>query len=298
MEQQENLGTVIPGEELPPNTENTVEEQPNTDAGEIETRARAMGWRPQEEFNGDPSKWRSAEDFVRRGEEELPVLRENLRRMTSTVSDLQSRLSRQEQEHKASFERLDKMSSAALQRQKETLEASYQAAMRNAAAQGDVEAYDRLDAGRRQAVGEFDSQIAEVGKPVETKDQTPQIDDASKATVEGWIVKNPWFKTDGELSGLATWYHGHLQQTKPNLSLEENLRETERFVRQRFPEKFGTAAPSPSPVEGGGSRMSSSQPRSRGWNELPPDAKSQGAKFIKDGLFKDQAEYAKEYWSQ
>lgn len=300
MEQnQEVIGSPVPGEELPPNTENTVEDTQNTDSGEIETRARAMGWRPQDEFNGDPSKWRSAEEFVQRGENELPVLRENLRRMTSTVSDLQSRLSKQEQEHRASFERLDKMSSAALQRQKDTLEASYQAAMRNAAASGDVDAYDRLDVGRRQAVGEFDQQIAEVRKPAETT--APQADEhplLKNPTYQQWHSKNTWFGTDQEMSAVAELYSKKLSADRPTITLEQNLSEVDSYMKRRYPEKFGVSAPAPSAVEGGGSRMSSSQQRSRGWNDLPADARTQGAKFIKEGLFKDQAEYAKEYWSQ
>ena len=85
--EKENVGTIVPGEEIP---ENTVVDTENTEtpSPDIEARARAMGWRPQEEFNGDPAKWKPAEDFVAKGENDLPVLRENMRRMTSTITEL------------------------------------------------------------------------------------------------------------------------------------------------------------------------------------------------------------------
>lgn len=295
-QQQEVVGTPIPGEELPQNTENTVEEPQNTEVNDVETRARAMGWRPADEFNGDLAKWRSAEDFVAKGETDLPVLRENLRRMTSTISDLQTRLSRQDQEFKASIDRLDKMSSAALQRQKETLEASYQSAMRNAAANGDVEAYDRLEVGRRQAVGEFDEQISEVVQK-QVAGPSPAVNVAENPAFKQWHAKNDWFLKDHEMSAVAQLFSQRNAQQRPDISLEANLAETEAYMRKRYPEKFGVPTPSPSPVEGGGSRMSHTMSRGKGWNEMPADAKAQGAKFIKDGLFKDQNDYAKEYWS-
>jgi hypothetical protein len=295
--EQENVGTIIPGEEIPPNTVVDTENT-ETPSPEIEARARAMGWRPQEEFNGDPNKWKPAADFVAKGENDLPVLRENLRRTTSTITDLQARFARQEQENKATVERLERMSEAALKRQKDTLEAQYQAAMRNAAANGDVDAYDRLDAGRRQAVTEFDTQVAEVKRPVETQPQrgnAPSAEDTAK--IEGWINRNPWYRSDMELNHAATAYSSFLTQQNPNMGLDENLKQTEAHMRKRYADKFGTVADPPA-VEGGGTRMTASASRGKGWNDLPSDARAQAAKLIKEGLFKDQNDYAKEYWSQ
>ena len=31
---------------------------------DVEARAREMGWKPQEEFHGDPSRWVDAEAYV------------------------------------------------------------------------------------------------------------------------------------------------------------------------------------------------------------------------------------------
>lgn len=299
--EQENFGTIIPGEEIPPNT---VADTPDTEtqSPDIESRARAMGWRPQEEFNGDPNKWRSAEEFVAKGENDLPVLRENLRRTTDQLTQLQSRLAKQDQDFKSTISRIERMSDAALQRQKETLEASYQAAMRNAAANGDVETYDRLDVNRRHAVSEFDTQLAEVRRPVETEQPAsqarPEPTADEQARIQGWINRNPWYKTDIELNHIATAYSSFLTQQNPSMGLDDNLKQTEAHMRKRYADRFGAVSADPPAVEGGGTRMTASASRGKGWNDIPSDARAQAAKFIKEGLFKDQNDYAKEYWSQ
>ena len=38
----------------------------NTDP--YESEAREQGWKPKEEYEGDPEKWRPAKEFVERGE--------------------------------------------------------------------------------------------------------------------------------------------------------------------------------------------------------------------------------------
>ena len=57
-------------------------------------------------------------------------------------------------------------------------------------------------------------------------------------------------------------------------------------------------AAGPAPVEGGSRLANGGAPRARGAHDLPADAKRQGEKFVKEGLFKDLNEYARDYWSQ
>jgi hypothetical protein len=304
--EQDNVGTIVPGEEIPdgalPDTGANTETQSDTGPSEIETRARAMGWRPAEEFNGDPSKWRSAEEFVAKGENDLPVLRENLRRTTDQLTQLQSRLAKQDQEFKSTISRIEKMSDTALQRQREQLDETWSNAMRNAAANGDIERYQQLETGKAQAISNFDQRLSEVRQPVVAEPVAdkpdPTADPKYQTTVQSWAKRNPWFQTDAEMNAVAVHYSNQIAAQKPGITLDENLRDTEAYMRRRYADKFGSPSSDPPAVEGGGSRMSATPGRGKGWNEIPADAKAQGAKFIKDGLFKDQNDYAKEYWSQ
>lgn len=300
--EQENVGTIIPGEQLPPGAQETVEHDQNTvDAGatDVETRARAMGWVDKDEFRGDPARWRPADEFVQRGENEMPLLRENLRRTTDQLTELQTRLSRQEQEFKGTVQRIERMSDTALKRQREQLEESYAAAMRNAAASGDLERYQQLETGKAVAISNFDQQASEAReqpKPPPSAPQGPTPEYTTK--VESWAQRNAWYKTDPELHNVANGYSAFLTQMNPNITLDDNLAQTESYMKKRFADKFGAAPSGPAAVEGGGSRMSGTVGRGKGWNDLPADAREQAKKFIREGLFKDESDYAKDYWSQ
>ena len=71
---------------LPDDTEHAdTIEVPNTpeDAPQIsyeEKRARAMGWRPKEEFKGDPDKWVDAAQFADNADKSLPLAKAEARR--------------------------------------------------------------------------------------------------------------------------------------------------------------------------------------------------------------------------
>ena len=44
------------------------EPTPKIDVDPYEEEAREQGWKPQDEYEGDPNKWRPAKEFVERGE--------------------------------------------------------------------------------------------------------------------------------------------------------------------------------------------------------------------------------------
>ncbi|HEX4922361.1 MAG TPA: hypothetical protein VFV92_16675, partial [Candidatus Bathyarchaeia archaeon] len=70
-------------------------------------------------------------------------------------------------------------------------------------------------------------------------------------------------------------------------------------LKEEMPEKFSnTRRQNGSPVSGS-SETASSGSRSRGPSarDLPAEAKAAGERFVKQGLFKDLNEYAKDYFS-
>jgi len=58
-----------------------TEGQESTDLAAIEKEARSMGWRPEEDWDGPPGKWLDAKTFVEKGEQILPILRANNKKM-------------------------------------------------------------------------------------------------------------------------------------------------------------------------------------------------------------------------
>lgn len=51
------------------------------EASQYEQEAKSMGWRPEEEWDGPAGKWIDAKTFVERGEQILPILRANNKKM-------------------------------------------------------------------------------------------------------------------------------------------------------------------------------------------------------------------------
>lgn len=293
-----NEGIAVPGEERPVAS---VESEPSAPAtsDDVETRARAQGWVPKEEFRGDPEKWRDAETFVKRGEELLPVALERSRAAERKAEELAARLAAQERETAEKLARIERASLTALRRQKEQLEASYQHAMRAAVETGDVSRYDQLTRDRVQALDAFETQVNEQIAPPQRQDQPQPLAPHVQATLDTWQRANEWFTRDPELAAVATIEHGRLMRDKPGLSLEQNLAETAAYVRRRYPEKFGVTQRMATPaVESGNGRMAASVSRGKGAKDLPADVLAVAKRQVAEKLFESVDEFARDFWAQ
>lgn len=290
--QQPEAGAEVEAEAREPSTE----AQPVDDG--TETRARAMGWRPQEEYRGDPATWKDAKSFVDAADTNPAILRERFDTVARRNAELERKLTTVETDYQTRFQRLERMSAVALDRQRQQIEASYAAAMRQAVETGDVARYDQLSEARGEAVRQFDT-VAQ-----EARAQPEQAARAAPApyqqTVDAWQAANPWYGKDQAMTALAQIESQRIQNEHPGLTVEQNLAEVRRSVARRFPEKFAMQQPQQrgSAAVEGGSRMASGAGAGRGWADIPAADRQVAVKQIKDGLFKDQADFAREYWSQ
>jgi hypothetical protein len=262
---------------------------------ETEREARALGWVPESEWKGgEPPRggFKSAEDFVQRGKEVLPLVN---KRLKEENAELIARLDKIERDSADKIARIGRMSDAALKRQRADIEAKYEAAKEAAVEIGDKDAYKAADKAQRDTLKEFDEAAAE---PVEEKKDKIEIPPAMKATVDEWVADNDWFRTDKDLNREANAYHEYLLRAKPGLTLKENLAKVRDHMAKEHPDKFGVAEDEGdedpptrrgSPVESG-SRMPSGG-KGGGFARLPKEAQVQADKFIKDdGLFLEKGE--------
>jgi hypothetical protein len=60
---------------------------------EIEGRAKMQGWVPKDEFKGDPTKWINADEFVKRADHMMPILKSVNKKLEGQVVDLNRKLS-------------------------------------------------------------------------------------------------------------------------------------------------------------------------------------------------------------
>ena len=75
--------------ELPPEEELPPDDAPDDAQIATEARAREMGWKPLAEYRGPPGRWQPAADFIARGENILPIVRDQNRRLTERMGKLE-----------------------------------------------------------------------------------------------------------------------------------------------------------------------------------------------------------------
>lgn len=246
---------------------------------ETESRARGMGWRPKEEYQG-ARPWVDADEFIRKGEEHIPILRDRLQK---TQADL-------EETRKLAREALD-MQRQNQERERKRLQAEVEALRQQqmaAVTAGDTTAYMQAD----QAI-----KAREAAMPAEVKPQ-PAVAAEIPAEAREWANQNTWFHTDHELAAAAEAYHVALSKREPGLPLSENLRRTTEQIKRMFPEKFGNPHRSlPGAVEGTPAVGSGNKQRKKGYIDLPADARAACDKFVANKLM-TREQYLADYFGE
>lgn len=256
------------------------------DDAAYEQRAREMGWKPASEWKGQrPDRMMSAREFVEHGERMIPVLKSQLARKDE---EFQKRIER--------IERANERALKAIQAENAKRIAELENAQRWAAHNGKAQEYDAYT----QQLAEARQQAAIV--PTELLAPDGADPRAQVAAVEAeWTKRNTWYGSDPEMTSEAEIYSHGLAARMPNLPYEENLRRTEAHMRRTYPQKFAgpnRGANAHAPVDGGGAFPSAPRRATKGFDELPEEAKRAFARFSKDPSIKmTKADYAKEYWA-
>jgi len=196
----------------------------------VEDRARDQGWRPQEEFDGDKSKWVSAETFVAKGEliskiESIGKELKNTKKAMSMLQDHHTKVKEAEFTRAVNF----------LKQQKK-------------------QAYETGDVDK---IMDIDEQLANVK---ETQKQQTQM--AAKEREEGnepnpnfvsWVDNNKWYNTDTEMRETADALGLSYAKVHADKSPEDVLEYVSKKIKSAYPEKFTNQNRSrPSAVEGAG----------------------------------------------
>lgn len=248
--------------------EDQDQQQPEQSA---EDRALAMGWTPKGQFRGDPEKWVDADTFIKRGEEFLPFLKANNKRLEQALERSNTKLASVEKTLERFAEHHTKTEARAYERALREIEGRIDAA----AAAGDV-------AGVREGTAEL------VGL---TKDATPADASAEPPELVEWKAANPWFGKDKALTA-ATAAIGD-EAVAEGFSGKALIKEVDRRLREQFPSKFENPnRRQPGAVEGSGSA-----PRKAGktYSDLPADAKAACDDFVTRKLL-TREQYVKDYF--
>lgn len=205
--------------------------------------ASRMGWRPQEEYRGPPGGWRTAEEFLKRGQDILPIVRKDLAKERARADNMENEIKAlrlKVDEQKVVMEDLLRMARTASEQGYKRALDELKAQKRAAAQEGDINKVVLLD----EQINEVTAERAASTKPENTRQPVSEPTkkepvQQKNPVVEQFIAENPWFTNDPVLNRAMDTEHVLLLQEAPGLPLEENLERAKQIVMDRFPKKFG-----------------------------------------------------------
>ena len=255
-------------------------EAPGTDIpGETEAKARDMGWKPEEEWEGDTTGWMPADAFVERQDKRRAIVTEEVKAENERLQADLDALKAEQTETSQTLDEFKVLHSRVEQKAYERAMKDIQATQRDAAEAGDVKAFDA-------AQKEADALVDEAAKPAtEPRRASPDDDPTFKA----WVKNNGWYKTDARLRAFA-------HQMKPEIIATQRFQGNEpeyydaitEAVKLEFPDKFANPNRKKAAAveEPGGA-----PPRNKDGNSyagLPAEAKAACERFIKQGVYIDK----------
>ena len=230
----------------------------------VELEAIDQGWIPKEEFDGDPSKFIDAGEFVRRGE-------------------LFRKIETQSRELKAVRNALE----AFKQHHSKVKEAEYTRALKVLQDQRKQAVVDG-EHERAFALEEKIDEIKEEKERIVEDAQTPVVqEDGYTQEFQTWVNRNAWYETNEVMRATADALGIRLH--KQGFPPEEVLRKVEAEIKKEFAHKFkAPASGRPNPVE--------SPTRSGGTTEsfqMTAQEKDIMQKIVRTGVM-TEADYIKE----
>lgn len=270
---------------------------------QVEKRAREMGWSPKDKFRGDPTNWVDAETYVKRGEEMLPIVRAENRRMAAELSAVRTELAQSNENIQALMGANQAIARDRAQARKRELNS----AIREARSQQNDDRADEL----QEELDSVNDTLKELGPAQNSNGQgngqgrQPQQQRIPPEQL-AWQQDNPWYGTDVRKTALATGIAQELRADPANQGL------TGRAFLDRVSEEVdkifdsgNSRRSAPSRVEGGSRSTGGGggSANEKSWNDLPQDAQAACNRFEKTMVgkgktFADQTAWRKHYITQ
>jgi len=271
---------------------------------ELETRARRNGWRPQDEYRGPEDDWLPAEDFIKKVEEEVPVLRERNRFLSDQLGKQESQLNEQ-------GVKIDEMSSVLTEfneHNKRSDERAYarakidlEAQMATAVEEADTDKYnsakgqlDQLDEGR---LGDNKDAGGAGGDEGKGQAKPPPLTAGEQAFIDD--NQHIW-RHRGAKNEMITRYG---ENRNNGMSETAGLKEAKEWTEDQYkPEALGIKKPESRrgdpPAVGKPSGKSRKAAPKRSFDDLPQEAKDICERFERLIPNYKRDQYVKDYdWS-
>lgn len=250
----EELITAPVAEAAPVVEQQTQQQEPQTDS--YEDQAREQGWRPKDEWEGDPNKWRPAREFVERGElfGKIDSMGKELKETRKALKMLQEHHSKvRETEYNKALAELKAL-------QKKHLE------------EGNSDGY--LETTELLTDLKAEQKAREV-----VQQQTPQNVQPDPRFVS-WQQENAWYQKDSDMREFADTIGLGYAQKHPGMDPVDVLAYVTTQVKSRFKDKFvNPNRTKPSSVEG-----ASTPAANKSSFELTDDERKVMNTFVRTGV--------------
>lgn len=255
---------------------------------ENETRARALGWRPKEQFRGKPEHWVDADTFVRRGEEIMPILKENNAQLERKLVEQGTELAAAQAliaESQTEIRELAKFNSEVMRDRAKVKKGELLDALKVAKKEGDVDAEVQLtdqltEHNAALAKAEAAPTVEEKPKPAAAT-ETPEIARA-KAEFTQWAKDHDWYNTDPVKTGAANGIAAKLRAEGSKLIGREFYDEVAAQTEELFGGNPRRIAPGKTEAGGRGTGSGGGgSPATKGYSDLDADAQAACERFTK-----------------
>jgi len=243
-------------------------------------KATSQGWRPEEEWEGDPDQWIDAKTFVRNGE------------FMSRIQDQTKRLNNRD----AEIDQLKAAMKSLGDHNKKIAEQEYNKAIRDLKKEKIV----ALEDDDHAAVLEIDDKIDELKEAKQEAKQAEVVEDhpvnssevAPTPEFDDWVSKNAWYKKDSALRGAADAIGMEYVDNNKGVPVDVMLEYVSKKMKDEFPHKFGNPNQGkPSSVtetKGASKRVKKSKYTEK---DLSEEQRGFAKMFVETGAFDTMQEY-------
>ena len=213
----------------------------------IELKAMEQGWKPLEEWEGEPDEHRSAKEYLDRGD-----LLKTIKQTNSKVREMEAMLTHLSAQNKRVYE-------AGYQKALVDLKSQRAEAMR----EGDVD-----------KVLQIEEKIDETKEALNTIKRAPvtQVQQGPTPAYQDWLSKNQWYLKDASLHHWTNGMSAEYFKINPHATEQEVLDYLHEEIRKEFPNKpyfKGSSLPKGPPgPDGGGRRSAEGAGKGKGKDEF------------------------------
>lgn len=264
----------VPDQEVEEQVETTeapeTEQVAETEAEETEAQpdpvadlAKSMGWRPKQEFKGDPNLWKPADEYIRAG------------------GDIQRGQSKELKELRTTMDNIARTNAAIVQ--------STIAAER-----------EKLVNRYNQAIEDGDGKQAfEISRDIQNlngqaQQLTQPVPQGPPPEAQQWVSRNTWFQSDPLARDLAL--NVAERYARAGHSTDDQLAAAEREVKKQYPHLFPGQQREAPGVSSPSTRSTSPRKQGSTFDEMPAEAKKIALDMAERGVIPDKEAYAKQYW--